>query len=77
MNVFNLLAKLTPFNWSNISPTFTILWKGLLAIFTVIFIIIIVVQLVNFSVNKIEKMKKEREEKKQLESGEQNPNERE
>ncbi len=60
----NLLAKLTPFVWENIKPTFTILWKGMLAIFVVIFIIILAVQLVNYSVNKVETMKKERAERK-------------
>ncbi len=59
-----LTAKLTPFNWENIKPTFTILWKGLVAIFAVILLIILVVQVVNITINKVEKARKERAEKR-------------
>ncbi len=59
-------SNLTPLKWANIKPTFTIMWKGLVAIFAVIFIIILAVQLVNYCVNKVEKIKQEREEQKRL-----------
>ena len=52
--------ELTPVDWDNIKPTFTILWKGLLAIFVVIGIIIAVVWTINFCIAKAEKAKKNR-----------------
>ena len=52
--------ELTPFDWDNIKPTFTILWKGLLAIFVVIGIIIAVVWAINFCIAKAEKARKNR-----------------
>ena len=57
-------SSLNPLNWQNIKPTFTILWKGLLAIFVVIGLIIVAVQLVSLCVKKAEKAKKAREEAK-------------
>ena len=70
--LLNLLevSALTPLNWQNIKPTFTILWQGLLAIFVVIGLIIVAVKLITFFVKKAENAGKAREEKaKNLSAG--------
>ena len=69
--IYTLLASgsLTPFQWENIKPTFTILWQGLVAIFVVIALIILAVQLVSLAVRKAEKAKKAREEKARAAQG--------
>lgn len=70
--LLNLLevSALTPLNWQNIKPTFTILWQGLLAIFVVIGLIIVAVKLITFFVKKAEDALKAREEKtKNLSAG--------
>ncbi len=60
--MWNLLANFTPLNWENIKNSLTITWKGLLAIFVVIFIIILAVGLVNGAINKVQEAKKQKEE---------------
>ena len=70
--LLNLLevSALTPLNWQNIKPTFTILWQGLLAIFVVIGLILVAVNLITFFVKKAEDALKAREEKtKNLSAG--------
>jgi Na+-transporting methylmalonyl-CoA/oxaloacetate decarboxylase gamma subunit len=67
MQLFTLLAavNLDPMNWGIIKESFAILGKGLLAIFTVIFIIILVVKGTQFAIAKTEEYAKKRKENKQ------------
>lgn len=69
-----IFAKLTPFSWQNIKPTFTILWQGLLAIFAVIGIIIAVVWAINFCIARADNAKKEKLSKNESDENVENTN---
>ncbi|MBQ8343142.1 MAG: hypothetical protein IJY21_03435 [Clostridia bacterium] len=57
-----LFEGLTPMNGKNMTASLEILWKGLLAIFIVIFAIIIVVKLTALTIAKCEEAKKKKAE---------------
>lgn len=53
LNVMAAFENLTPMNWSTIKTALDTTWKGLLAIFAVIFIIIVIVKLIQWIIIKI------------------------
>ncbi len=59
-----IFEGLTPMNGKNITAALEILWKGLLAIFIVIFAIIVVVKLTAYAITKSEEYKKNKEQEK-------------
>ena len=63
LNLLLAFENLTPMNWEVIKPALNFLWKGLLAIFVVIFLIIIVVKLTAFFIARVEEMKKDKAER--------------